>query len=310
MSTSIRGQSLPLLLLGLALTAQAQGPASPTPVPKRFDPCLSTGLRKTVVFLGFRESTEDPKQPFTNELIGTGTLIAHAPLTYIVTARHVAESLVQRETAKRHAVAFLNNKSGVAACLDLSSMSHEHALTWIASEGADLATFPFARISDFDELAVPDSLFLTSDSLTELEDVFILSYQPGLSDLVRVVPIARRGMVSVINSDGSFYIDAFAFPGNSGSPAFTRPGPVGFAPDGIVLGGSGCRFIGIVGEYLPYSEVAFSKQTGRPRVVFEENTGLAKVWPVQALQLLFGDPLFRKQHERVLAMAREGAVTP
>lgn len=309
MSTSIRNRSFPLLLLGLALTAYAESPA-PTPPPKPFDPCLSTGLRKTVVFLGFRESTDDAKHPFTNEFIGTGTLIAHPPLTYIVTARHVAEILVQQETEKRHAAAFLNSKSGEAAYLDLSSISRKHALTWIASDKADLATFPFARAADFDDLAVPDSLFLASDSLTELQDVFLLSYQPGLSDLGRIIPIARRGMVSVINSDGSFYIDAFAFPGNSGSPAFTRPGPVSFAPDGIVLGGAACRFIGIVGEYLAYSEVAVSKQTGRPRVVFEENTGLAKVWPVQALQLLFGDPLFLKQHERVLAVAGAEAKAP
>src|ERR1019366_4583552 len=105
MSTSIRNRSFPLLLLGLALTAYAESPA-PTPPPKPFDPCLSTGLRKTVVFLGFRESTDDAKHPFTNEFIGTGTLIAHPPLTYIVTVPPLLANRLEQEGEKRHAAAF------------------------------------------------------------------------------------------------------------------------------------------------------------------------------------------------------------
>ena len=41
--------------------------------------------------------------------------------------------------------------------------------------------------------------------------------------------------------------------------------------------------IGIVAAYLPYQDVAFSLQTKRPRVIFEENSGLAVVFPVEAI---------------------------
>ena len=82
MATSIRSRFFPFIFLVLALTADAQSPASNS-LPKPFDPCVSVGLRKTVVCLGFRESSDDVKQAVTNELIGTGTLIAHPPLTYI-----------------------------------------------------------------------------------------------------------------------------------------------------------------------------------------------------------------------------------
>ena len=38
--------------------------------------------------------------------------------------------------------------------------------------------------------------------------------------------------------------------------------------------------LGIVSSYIPYADVAVSRQTGRPRITFEENSGLAKVVPI------------------------------
>jgi hypothetical protein len=40
------------------------------------------------------------------------------------------------------------------------------------------------------------------------------------------------------------------------------------------------KFIGIISGYIPYDEVAVSTQTNKPRVIFEENTGLAVVWSI------------------------------
>jgi len=37
--------------------------------------------------------------------------------------------------------------------------------------------------------------------------------------------------------------------------------------------------IGIITSYVPYKDIAISQQTGRIRITFEENSGLAAVLP-------------------------------
>ena len=61
----------------------------------------------------------------------------------------------------------------------------------------------------------------------------------------------------------------------------------------------GGKFIGIIGEYLPYKEIAVSVQTGRPRVVFEENTGLSRVWSVEYLNEIIESDAFKDQIENI-----------
>lgn len=41
--------------------------------------------------------------------------------------------------------------------------------------------------------------------------------------------------------------------------------------------------IGIVKSYIPFQDVAISQQTKRPRVIFEENSGLANVETVDKI---------------------------
>jgi S1-C subfamily serine protease len=115
------------------------------------------------------------------------------------------------------------------------------------------------------------------------DGLFVLGFPMGISGtLVRDYVIARRGSIARISDvlDGSsktFLIDAFVFPGNSG-------GPVVSAVDITAIEGTKPQttayLIGMVKGYLPYDEVAVSQQTGRPRMVSEENSGLAEVIPV------------------------------
>jgi hypothetical protein len=73
-----------------------------------------------------------------------------------------------------------------------------------------------------------------------------------------------------------FLIDALVFPGNSG-------GPVVSAATSIALQGTKAQsrayLIGVVRGYLPYTDIALSQQTGMPRMVSQENSGLAEVIP-------------------------------
>jgi S1-C subfamily serine protease len=115
------------------------------------------------------------------------------------------------------------------------------------------------------------------------DGLFVLGFPMGISGtLVRNYVIARRGSIARISDvlDGSsktFLIDAFVFPGNSG-------GPVVSAVDITAIEGTkpqtAAYLIGMVKGYVPYDDVAVSQQTGRPRMVSEENSGLAEVIPV------------------------------
>ena len=89
----------------------------------------------------------------------------------------------------------------------------------------------------------------------------------------------RRGTIAWVQPaleklTPEFLIDAFIFPGNSGGPVLRQCARS--AAGEICL-------IGMVKGYLPYSGVASSRQTGRPRVTFEENSGLAGVIPVDEI---------------------------
>jgi hypothetical protein len=196
-------------------------------------------------------------------------------------------------------VVFLNLKNGKLFGQPMTQINDMTGGQWILGLNSDMALIPFAARSDFDIKSVPESLFLPSTQLIELQDLFFISFQPGIQSADAITPVTRRGMVSVINADRTFYMDAFAFPGNSGSPVFVKPSATILPEGGISLGDPrGCRFVGVIGEYLPYQEVAFSVQTKRPRVVFEENTGLARVWPVQALQDIMNSSSFKAQHQK------------
>lgn len=152
-----------------------------------------------------------------------------------------------------------------------------------------------------DILVIPDDAFLSSDNFYEIFDIFFLSYQPGIAIQKKISPIIRTGTISLMNQDNTFYVDAAVFPGNSGSPVFINPSAIRSGEKGFTIGRDtlGGKFIGIIGEYLPYQEVAVSNQTGRPRVVFEENTGLSRVWSVSFIHDIIESKDFKDQLDRI-----------
>jgi hypothetical protein len=75
----------------------------------------------------------------------------------------------------------------------------------------------------------------------------------------------------------SFLIDSFVFPGNSGGPVLLKP--ESFSIPGT-LNHPGSYLIGVVDAYQPYREPAVSPQTQETRVIFEENSGLAAILPI------------------------------
>ena len=69
---------------------------------------------------------------------------------------------------------------------------------------------------------------------------------------------------------GSFRLS----PKNSGGPVILQPSFIAIEGTKPIEKAS---LIGIVKSYLPYQDMAISEQTKRPRIIFEENSGLASI---------------------------------
>ena len=131
---------------------------------------------------------------------------------------------------------------------------------------------------------IGESVSLAINSLDAADEICVLGFQPDLV-LTKIKPVVRSRIISRIEDDKTFYIDASVFPGNSGSPVLLKPSPVMLKERQIHFGGTHLgRIIGICGGYIPYRESAISVQTGRERIIFEENTGLSKVWSIDYIR--------------------------
>ncbi len=202
-------------------------------------------------------------------------------------------------------LSFFNSKDGKIASRSIEEIKKNFSVDWIFYENkeVDIAIIPFGLDTQKDDvMTIPDNMFIPTERLFELYDVFFLSYQPGIEPQKRISPIIRTGTISLINDDKTFYINASAFPGNSGSPVFLKPSPIRFDEKGISIGSDelGGKFIGIIGEYIPYQEIAISTQTGRPRVIFEENTGLSRVWSVPFIEEILNLNIFKEQLNKLV----------
>lgn len=133
-----------------------------------------------------------------------------------------------------------------------------------------------------EDAAVVSAQDLKTSSISEGDGVFLLGYPMGLVGDHHHV-ICRTGSIARIrdvkNGQGkSMLLDGLVFPGNSGGPVVTRPSIhsiTGTEPF------KSAHLLGIVTSYVPYKDVAISQQTGNPRVIFEENSGLTLAHPAQ-----------------------------
>jgi S1-C subfamily serine protease len=94
--------------------------------------------------------------------------------------------------------------------------------------------------------------------------------------------IVRQGIIARVDEEvleeGFYYIDASAYPGNSGGPVIIKPEVV--AIEGT-KSNSSAGLIGVISSGETYSDVAISQQTGEAKVIFTEQTGLVRIVPVE-----------------------------
>jgi hypothetical protein len=260
---------------------------------------LLTDLKKSVVFIGDVSEDSGTHEKKVN-LYGTGFLVRIQDIYYLITAKHIITDQNSGALKDSEMYVFLKAKKGNVNFRKIQDIKSNFKVEWIvhANPDVDIAIIPWPLdLTNDDVRVVPEELFTKSERIFELYDIFFLSYQPGIETAAKIAPVFKTGTVSLINDDRSFYINASAFPGNSGSPVFLKPSPMRFDEDNVPAAGNNLdgTFIGIVGNYITYQEVAVSVQTKRPRIVFEENTGLSKVWPVEFIQEILNSDVFKAQ---------------
>ncbi len=213
-------------------------------------------------------------------------------LVYLVTNRHVFEN--QESVWLR----FNPTTDEKAHTWRLPLIDGNKSLLWhsCADTQKDVAVIP-VNVRQLGEQGMQFSYFQSDKNvatiknlielgITEGDYAYLLGFPMGLLGGDRNYVIVRSGSIARIRDmvqgvSNNFLIDAFVFPGNSGGPAILKPELV--AISGTKTQGSAC-LIGIVTSYVPYSDVAISTQTKRPRVIFEENSGLSAIQPIDFVQ--------------------------
>ena len=125
---------------------------------------------------------------------------------------------------------------------------------------------------------------LVKSEFREGNEVFVLGFPLAMVGGKKNYVIARQGIIARIQDwyEGgakSYLIDSSIFPGNSGGPVLAKPTLHTY---GTAI--TTAKLIGMVSGYVPFKDVARSDQTGLPMLASQENSGLAVVVPVDAIE--------------------------
>jgi len=224
-------------------------------------------------------------RPITNE---SGEKVYH---TFLVTNKHVLKD-------KKNILLRFNTLQGSQVIDYPVELESGGELIWVghASAEVDIAVFNINPDVLKKDSAVFSFFFLDEhilcvsdmkrDGLSEGDSIFVLGFPMGIVSPQSNHVISRSGSIARIrdllaNLQSSFLIDANIFPGNSGGPVVTRPEMSSIQGTSSI---NKAALIGVVKSYIPYNDVAISQQTGNPRVIFEENSGLALVETVDSVK--------------------------
>jgi Trypsin-like peptidase domain len=279
---------------------------------------IPPGFLSSVVALGTTSpSSPGPGQPQATEWRTEGTGFFYGSLVIdnpdpkqrqyqvvLVTARHVVEGHITRDPSNPLSIRMNPDDPtlpGKEFTID------NKAWRFPTEGGTDLAFVPinFGMLTEVginpvfygSDMFVADTEKMRETGVSEGDGIFVLGFPMNLAGTQRNYVIARQGCIARVaellaNVSNTFMIDAFVFPGNSG-------GPVILKTELNAIEGTKAQknayLIGMVISYRPYRDVAVSPQTNRPRVVFEENSGLADVVPIDAIEKAFKEWLKSKE---------------
>lgn len=206
---------------------------------------------------------------------------------YLVTNRHVIDGIqncilrfnsLEEETAKEYPI----DKSKNWALhpnpeIDVAVVSINVDLL-----KEDNIQFDFFR----NDLWCADIDKMNEEEFSEGDSCYTLGFPMGLVGEMHNYVIARSGILARIRdlkarASTTFLVDSFVFPGNSGGPVVSKPEIVSIQG---TKSHKSAYLIGIVRGYVSYQDIAISQQTQRPRIIFEENSGLAEVHPIDYIE--------------------------
>jgi hypothetical protein len=255
-----------------------------TPVSAK-EQSLDARWTKSVVLL------EQVLQDGTVGPIGSGFITSYDGRDFLVTNRRNAE--------RRGLVLTVNltTRPGTPLRYSVDEVTRSTGLPWSMAPDADIAVIPLVLPTEARQFA--DSLDVTPvginsfknwDYIREGDDVYILGFPIFLGPGPHTRPIIRSGTVALKEREGEFLVDVTILPGNSGGPVLLKLYK-SEERTGKLATGQASFLVGIAGTHIAYSEQTISAQTGRPKVVSEENSGLAVAYSTDRIAALLRDYL-------------------
>lgn len=178
----------------------------------------------------------------------------------IVTNRHVVANM---ETLSFHmSLADSNGERILGPAQIITVPTSGYPILLHPDPGVDLAMIPAQPINEImhREGSRPYFLTLSKDNfpapwltkkLSAFTNTIMIGFPNGLMDLANNLPISRRGTLAThyfadYNGKKDFVVDIAAFGGSSGSPVFAYFDTMTPTEDGMILGDSSVRLIGIL----------------------------------------------------------------
>jgi hypothetical protein len=258
------------IYLDAVVSIEVEGPQDKQPI--------ATG------FLFGRRSGE--KDPSGQDLYGV----------FLVTNRHVFEDPVSKKHLPKVFLRFNVSGGQPARHYEVNLLDPSGKPIWIrhAADSADIAVLSINGQKLREEgikfffFSEDRHSYLMADrekyGIATGDGLFVLGFPMGIRGAAQNFVIARKGIVARVDEEvlkeHFFFVDVAAYPGNSG-------GPIVIEVEIVAVGGtkavSETRLIGVVSKGITYQDVAVSRQSGQPRVVFEEQTGLVKAVPIDSV---------------------------
>lgn len=210
---------------------------------------------------------------------------------FLVTNKHVFQN--KKGQFLKSVLFRLNTTEGKSHQFQVNLLNPDETPIWRmhTNEKVDLAILPINANSlteakiDFYFFKDQD-LFFAKDFPTKNvstgDGLFVLGFPMSISGKDKNFVIVRQGIIARVDEEVLeecfYYIDASAYPGNSGGPVIAKPEVVAIQG---TRSNSQAALIGVISAGVTYREVAVSEQTGEAKIVFTEQTGLVKVVPIE-----------------------------
>jgi S1-C subfamily serine protease len=238
---------------------------------------------------------------------------------FVITNRHVFYNEKTGQYEKEVIFRF-NTTEGDSHQFEVNLLNSKDKPIWSMHDDkrVDLAVLPISAkaISD----AGVDFYFFTesdlfyaknfkSKNISTGDGLFVLGFPMSISGKSKNFVIVRRGIIARVDEevleDKFYYIDASAYPGNSGGPVIVKPEMVSIQG---TQSNNSAGLIGVISSGVTYSDIAISQQTGEAKVIFTEQTGLVRVVPTELICEIVDEitkPATIKEEAKVKEIASE-----